>query len=190
VLDLPRISEAITVLPPGFDVKGRQPAPQELIGQLVDNVSTVVSYGKPFVVEPRQCRPLLKPVDAAKGADTIGFRGDRGKDEQISVGAIEPVTVPQPIPATGCDRMTFQVDDDDYPTSGTVERISVPTIEDATVIGLKALVEGSPFVEYSYTAILDGGGYVDVRTRLDASFQAEPVLPDLLTRAVAAVRGR
>lgn len=187
-LDLPRLADAAAALPSGFELVGQSPVPLDLIERLVDSVSAVVSYGKPFVVEPRLCRPLLKPVDAVAGAHTIRFRGDRGKEEQIAVGAVEPVTVPQPIPTAGCDAMTFQVDDDDRPSKGTVERLSAPVIAGATTIALKAQVDGWPIVLYSYAAILDEGGYVDVQTRSSPDFAPEPALPSLLAASVAAVR--
>ncbi|BBY26009.1 DUF5642 family protein [Mycolicibacterium sediminis] len=190
-LDLSRITEAMPALPSGFVRTEKQPiVPLELADRFVDRVSTVVSYGRPFVVEPATCRPLLKPVDAAVGADTIRFRGDRGRKEMISVGATQPVTIPQPIPATGCDRMSFQVPDDGHPMSGTVDRFAPPPIEGAETIALRVLVDDSPYTEYHYAAILDGGGFVDVHTRVDPAFAAEPALSDLLVTAVDAVRGR
>src|SRR5882757_7218077 len=42
----------------------------------VDQVGAVVSYGKPFTVDPPLCRALLKPVNGRVGADTNGSRFD------------------------------------------------------------------------------------------------------------------
>lgn len=186
--DVSRIAEVQAGLPPGFEPVPSPPS--KLLPQLVDGVSTVVSYGKPLVVEPAQCGVLLKPVDAKAGADTTGFRGDAPERQSISVKAVGPVTVPSKIPSTGCDRMTFRVDDDRYPTSGAVDRIPAPTIDGATTIGLKVQTDDQPYPVYSFAAVLDDGAYVDVQARLAPDFQAEPVLSALLVKAVAAIRSK
>jgi hypothetical protein len=149
-----------------------------------------VSGSKPYTADPPQCSLLLKPVDGVAGSDSIGIRADEVEKRSISVGAYVPVDVPAEIPATGCDRMTYKVPDDNYPTTGTVERIVAPTIDGATTFGLKIAVDGFPDPEYFYAAILDNRVYVNVNARLAPDFQAQPLLPDLLVKAVAAIRGQ
>jgi hypothetical protein len=186
--DLSKLSELTDDMPPGFN-----PYPFEvrkLEPVLVPGVGTVVSYGKPFTVEPPECRVLLKSVDAQAGADTAGFRAGGQDKRSISVIADMPVNVPDEIPATGCDRMTYQVPDDGHPMTGTVERIAAPNIDAAITYGLKVTVDGFPDPEYFYAAILDNHVYVNVNARLAPDFQAQPLLPDLLTKAVTAIRGQ
>lgn len=187
-IDVSRIADLEDDLPPGFIPGPTEPI--KLRHELVDSVGTVVSYGKPFTVDPPQCRPLLKPVDGQAGADSMHIRGDDVEKRSIAVGAVVPVTLPAETPSAGCERMTYEVDHGAVPTSGTVERIPAPTIEGATTIALKIQVNGFPDVEYSYGAILDGSAYVDVQARLAPNSQAATLLPDLLVKAVAAVRGQ
>jgi hypothetical protein len=186
--DLSRLSELEDDMPPGFI-----PNPSEvkkLQHVLVAGVGTVVSYGKPFTVEPPQCQVLLKPVDGQAGADMIGIRADGHEKRTITVGADMPITVRADIPETGCDRMTYQVPDDRRPTTGTVERITAPTIDGATTLALKITVDGFPDPEYSYVAIVEDRLFVDVQARLAPDYAAEPLLPDLLVKAVSAIRGQ
>ncbi len=185
--DVGRISQVEDAMPEGF-----VPFPtdvRKLQHQLVPQVGTVVSYGKPFTVEPAQCRPLLKPVDAQAGADSAGFRADGIEKRSIGVGADMPIIVPAAIPTTGCDRMTYRVEDETHPTSGTVERIAAPEIDGATTLALKITVDGFPDPDYAYTAIVDDRLYVDVQARLAPDYPAQPMLSDLLVQAVDAVRG-
>ena len=184
--DVSRIADLESDFPTGFIPGPTQPV--KVQHQLVDSIGTVVSYGKPFIVDPPQCRALLKPVEGQAGADSMHIRGDNVDEQSISVGAVTPVTIPAEIPSAGCERMTYKVEDDAVPTSGMVERISGPTVEGATTIALKVLVNGFPNVEYSYAAILDGRDYVDVQARLAPEFQAGTLLPDRLVKAVNTVR--
>jgi uncharacterized protein DUF5642 len=155
---------------------------------LLPTVGTVASYGKPFTVDPAQCRPLLKPVDGQVGADSLHLRGDERGGWAISLGAVNPVTVPAEIPTTGCERFTYAVDRDENSVNGAVDRLIAPAVDGATTIALRYDVGGSPETEYSYAAIVDGRVYVDVQARLAPDFPAEPVLSELLVKAVAAVR--
>jgi hypothetical protein len=189
--DLFRIAKLDIALPPGFT-----PAPTPATVAMVqrrwaDSVGAAVSYGSPFTVDPAECRPLLKQVDVYEGADSIGIRNDgphRGGG--ISLSAYDPVTVPATIPSTGCDRMTYAVNDAAVPTSGTVERIAAPEIDGATTVALKVEVNGFPDDDYYYSAILEDRVFVNVQARVDPSFQAQPILPDMLVDAVAAIRGK
>ncbi|MDT5240638.1 MAG: hypothetical protein QOD97_2836 [Mycobacterium sp.] len=186
--DLSLLAEVKDDFPPDFT-----PSPFEvakLDPAYVDQVGAVVSYGKPFTVDPQQCRALLKPVDGRIGADTNGSRVDGPNKQSIAVNADAPVTVPAEIPATNCDRMTFDVKNDAVRTRGTAERITAPIIDGAVTEALQIQIDGYPDVEYYYAAIVDNRLYVNVAARLNPSFDAQPLLPDLLVKAVAAVRGR
>jgi hypothetical protein len=187
--DVSRLDQLRDDFPAGFVAVGLPSAPIEVSRQLLPAVGTSASYGQPFTVVPSQCRPLLKPVDGQVGADSMHERGDAPERRSISVGAVNPVAVVSEIPPTGCERFTYAVDDDEHPMKGTVERLTPPTMDGATTIALRYDVEGFPDVEYSYVAILDGRVYVDVQARLAPDFQAEPVLSQLLVKAVAAVAG-
>jgi Domain of unknown function (DUF5642) len=185
--DLSKLSELEDDFPPGF-IPGK-PEVLKLQHVWVASVGSVVSSGKQFTVDPSRCQVLLKPVNGEAGADTIGIRADGLEERTIAVGADMPVTVAGQIPATGCDRTTYAVPDDDYPRTGTVERIAAPSIDRATTLALKITTDGFPDPEYSYVAILDNRVFVDVQARLAPDFKAQPLLPDLLVNAVAAIRG-
>lgn len=186
--DVSRLSQLMDAFPAGFNPVPSQPA--KLAPEWVDGVGTIVSYGRPFTVDPAQCRALLNPVAGRAGADTMAIRADGPDKQSIAVNADAPVAVPAAIPATGCDRMTFDVDDDAVLTRGTAERIAAPGVDGAVTTAVKVQLDGFPNVEYHYAAILDDGVYVNVAARVDPSFAAQPLLPDLLVMAVAAVRGR
>lgn len=148
---------------------------------------TVVSYGAPFTVDPSQCRALLQPVTGRVGAVTYGGRADGLNGQSIAVGATDQV-VPVALPGGGCDRMTYRVEGR-RSDAGTVERIAAPDIDGAETLALRITVDGSPRPEYYFAAILDGHVLVDVRARLTAEAQPDPMLGDLLAKAVTAVRG-
>lgn len=186
--DLARLSELEDHMPPGF-----VPFPSEvrkLQHVLVAGVGSVVSNGNPYNTIPSECSILLKPVNGRAGADNAGFRADGQDSRGISVGADMPVDVPAAIPATGCDRMTYQVPDDNRSFSGTAERIAAPDIDGATTLALKVTMDGFPDPQYFYAAILDDRVFIDVQARLAPDYAAQPLLPDLLVKAVTAIRGR
>jgi hypothetical protein len=181
--DLARLVALEHDFPPGFSVHAGEV--QQAHAQVVDQVGTTVSYGKSFAVDPPQCRALLKPVDGTVGANFLGLRGDGPDEQTIYVGADDQVTVPAKIPATGCDRITFDVDS--ALPNGTASRIAAPKIAGATTVAFK--VQYAP-PEYYYIAILNDHVYVHVDARVSPGFHAQPFLPDLLVKAVAAIRGR
>ena len=148
-------------------------------------VGDTVSYGKPFTVDPPECRPLFKPVEVQGGAEKMGIGAGGPQAPALVVSAVNPVAVPFPFPSRGCDRMTFHVES--AVPDGTAERLAAPNIDGAMTNGLKIIHNEG--VEYFYTAILDGRTYVLVMARMAPDFQAEPLLPDLLTKAVTAIRG-
>jgi hypothetical protein len=150
-------------------------------------VGGAVSFGKPFTVDPPQCRALLDPVDGQAGAESM-LVGAQGPAEQvISVIVSNPVTVPAGLPSTGCERLSFHVENDvNY---GTAARLAAPNIDGAVTSAIKVIPEKSEFVEFNYIAILDGRVFIEVVARVHPNFQAEPLLPDLLSKGVAAIRG-
>jgi Domain of unknown function (DUF5642) len=186
--DLSRLSEIQGDFPPGF--VPRPAEVRELKPVWRDGVGSVVSSGKPFTVEPPQCKDLLKPVSGEANAQTIGIRADGADNRGIAVGADLPVSVTDVIPSSGCDAMSYTVPDDEQPRSGTAQRLTAPEIDGATTLALKVTTQGFSDPEYFYTAVVDDRLYVDVHARLAPDFQPEPLLPDLLTKAVAAVRGQ
>lgn len=169
--------------PPGFTPE--MSGPSKVGSKWAYLVGDMVSSGKPFSVDPPSCRALLDPVDAGGDADKAGIGAGGPQPPLLGVGVTTPVSVPAPIPSTDCDRMTFEVEG--AIPDGTVERLPAPTIDLATTYGLKVIYFGG--VEYHYVAVLDGRTYVEVVARMAPEFQPEPLLPDLLTKAVAAVRG-
>jgi hypothetical protein len=186
-VDLSRLNELRDDFPPGFT-----PAPPSRPGTESDEyaylVGDTVSYGRPFTVNPPQCRPLLKPVDGLPGADEMGAGAEGPEKQVITVSVNNPVTVPAGLPSTGCDRMSFHVEDDAVRTGGTAERLAAPNIDGAATSAIKITVDGAPYVEYFYVAILDGRAYTEVRARVNPDFQREPLFSDLLSEAVAAIR--
>lgn len=187
-LDLSRLSELEDEMPPGFDVV-KHAAVEKLHPAYVASVGSVVSGSGPFTADPPQCGVLLKPVEGVGNSESIGFRADAAEKRAIAVGAYVPVNVPADIPATGCGRMTYTVPDDERPRTGTAERIAVPAIEGATTVGLKITADGFGDPEYYYAAIIDNRVYVNVSARVAPDFEAQPLVPDLLVKAVAAIRG-
>jgi hypothetical protein len=186
--DVARLNQLSADFPPGF-VPGPPSVTLKIGQQLLPSVGTVGTYGQPFMVDPSKCRPLLQPVDGQMGSDSMHIRGVEGDQTTISLGAVNPVTVPAEIPSTGCERFAYTVEQAEHPMKGNVDLLKAPQIDGATTVALRYDVEGFPEVEYSYAAILDGRVYVDVQARLAPDFQAEPVLSALLVKAVAAVRG-
>ncbi|HEV7422991.1 MAG TPA: hypothetical protein VGO30_24630 [Mycobacterium sp.] len=186
--DLSRLAELRVDIPIEFEPKVY---PKErLDGAFASDVGAVVSSGEHFAVDPPQCRPLLKPVDATAGVESVTIRADKlkGKDG-IWLGAYSPVSVPSGIPSTGCDRMMYSVPELQNQT-GTVARIPAPDIEGATTIALQIQVNQYQYVGYHYAAIIGDDAFIRVEGRFDPSFQAQPMLPDMLVKAVAAIRGQ
>lgn len=174
--------------PPEFPVVGT-PAPGKVEARWANLVGLVVGSGKRVSVDPPQCKALFAPVNAQGDADRMGV-GAEGPDKQLlNISVYTPVTVPVAIPSAGCERMSFHVDDDAVLTQGTADRLAAPSIEGASTTAMRIQVEFWEFVEYHYVAILDGRTFVQVVARVHPGFSAEPLLPDLLVKGVAAIRG-
>lgn len=185
-IDIERLAEIRGDFPPDFP-PGPPREPTKEAPAYAHLVGDAVSFGKPFTVDPPQCRALLDPVDGQAGADRM-LVGAQGPAEQvISVIVSNPVTVPAGLPSTGCDRMSFHVENDvNY---GTAARLAAPNIDGAVTSAIKVIPEKSEFVGYNYIAILDGRVFIEVVARVHPNFQAEPLLPILLSKGVAAIRG-
>ncbi|MGA5545582.1 DUF5642 family protein [Mycobacterium sp. NPDC051198] len=182
-VDLARLADLKDDFPPGLTPK--MSGQSKVDAKWAHLVGDTVSFGEPFTVDPPGCRALLKPVDAGSDADKAGIGAGGPQPPLLGVGVTTPVSVPAPIPSTDCDRMTFEVEG--AIPDGTVERLPAPTIDLATTYGLKVTYDDVAF-EYFYIAILDDRTYVVVRARMAPDFQPEPLLPDLLTKAVTAIR--
>jgi hypothetical protein len=186
--DLARLSELSDDFPPDF--VPLNPEVQKVHPVYVAGVGAAVSGGKPFTTDPQQCSILLKPVNGVAGSDSIGIRADAFGDRSISVGAYVPVAVSGDIPATGCDHMTYEVRDAERIRTGTAERIAAPAIDGATTVAVKITTDNYPDPVYFYAAVFDDRAYVNVSAQVARDFQAQPVLPDLLVKAVNAIRGQ
>ncbi|TPG31949.1 DUF5642 family protein [Mycolicibacterium hodleri] len=188
-VDLARLAKVRNDFPPGF-MPAPPSAPRKTRADEAKEVGNTVSYGRPFTVDPRQCRALFEPVVGQAGADTMGV-GAVGPDQQlIAVSVDDPVVVSAAPPSAGCTRMSFEVDDDAMITNGVAERLAAPSIDGAATTALKVTSTGFAYAEYFYAAILDGRTFIRVTARVHPDFQAEPVLADLLVNGVAAVSGR
>lgn len=183
LVDLARLAELQDDFPPGLTPELAEPS--KVGSRWAYLVGDTVSSGKPFSVDPPACRALLDPVIAGGDADKAGIGAGGPQPPALSVGVTTPVSVPVVLPSTDCDRMTFEVEG--ALPGGTVERLTAPNIDSATTYGLKVSYDEG--AEYFYIAILDGRTYVVVRARMNPDFQPEPLLPDLLTKAVSAIRG-
>lgn len=187
-LDIARLAELAVDFPPDFPVAGT-PAPATVEARWAHLVGIVVGSGKQVVVDPPQCGALFHPVTVQGGADRIGV-GAEGPDGQLlSVGAYTPVSVPEAIPSGGCERMSFNVDDDAVLTQGSADRLAAPSIDGAATTAMRVNVDFWEFVEYYYVAILGGRTFVQVVARVHPEFAAEPLVSNLLVEGVAAIRG-
>jgi|KBSSwiStaDraftv2_1062776.scaffolds.fasta_scaffold385807_2 hypothetical protein len=197
VLDLSRLDKVADGFPAGYPAQPNPlPGVHQSDAQQAERTGDFISWGKPFTVEPESCRALLKPVIEHAGADGMSVTSATGvQDPFITVAAVDPVSVPSPIPNGGCERFAF-VAQGALP-DGTAVRLAAPRIDDATTYALRidytayttASTEPAT-AEYFYTAILDDRTFVNVWARVPQEFKPEPALPDLLTKAVAAIRGQ
>lgn len=172
--------------PPGLTPPEPWSGPDEVEPRWAHRVGDTVNYGDEFTVDPAQCRPLLKPVEAQAGAARAGIGAGGPQQPVLTVSAVDPVAVPVPIPGSGCDRVNFTVEG--AIPDGTAVRVAGPVIDNATTYGLQ--IDRVDAVEYFYTAILNGRTYVRVTARVAPDFPGQPLLPDLLTEAVAAIRSQ
>jgi Domain of unknown function (DUF5642) len=188
-VDLSRLFQIASDFPTGYPAT---PNPIPGVGKpdatQAEIIGDYVSFGRPLTADPEPCRPLLKPVQAKEGTNRASVSSVTGvQDAFIAVTATDPVSVPAPIPDSGCERFTFDVRG--AIPDGLVEQLAVPRFDDAIAYALRVGHPG-PLVEYFYTAILNGHTFVSIWARVPGDFAPEPALPDLLTKAVAAIRGQ
>lgn len=167
--------------------------PVTLSGQRYTEVGDLVSFGEPIEVSPDECRVLLKPVAASTGVEQASVTSATGpSDPFISVSAYDPVSVEMTSPPQGCARFGYEVEG--AIPDGTIELLPSPTIDGAQTYAMRSIVgsdgtSGSTSTaEYFYYATLDDRTFVNVWARMPQDFVPEPALPDLLTKAVAAIR--
>ena len=170
-IDIARLAEVGESFPPDF-APGPPDVPSKQAPEYAHLVGDTVSWGRPFTVDPPQCRPLLAPVAGRAGADKMGVGAEGPGKQLLNVSVSDPVTVPAVLPSTGCDRMSFHVEDDAVLTYGTVERLPAPNIDGATTSAIKVTTEGWEYVEYYYIAILDGGVFTQAMARVYPDFRA------------------
>jgi hypothetical protein len=194
-VDLSRLGEIGHDFPTGYTVAPNPlPGVRQLDAPQAAIIGDFVSYGEPLTAEPASCRALLMPVRADAGADSTSISSMTGvQDPFISVTATDPVSVPISIPDAGCQSFTFDVRG--AIPDGSIEQLPAPSFDDSTAYGFRVeLPITNPaatrvgLVEYFYTAILDGRTFVNVWARVPPDFKPEPALPDLLTKAVTAIR--
>lgn len=192
-VDLSKLGAIKNAFPPGYP-STTTTSPITRDAQASRSVGDLVSYGRDMSTTPESCRPLLKPVEAKTSTDWTAVTSMTGpQDPFIAVSVYDPVSVPTPIPVTGCDRFSFVVEGGGVP-DGRAEQLQAPSFDDAVTFALKTVffIDNStvevPLVEYFYTAILDGRTFVNLWARVPSDFPAEPALPDLLTKAVVALR--
>jgi Domain of unknown function (DUF5642) len=183
-LDLSRLSQFNRLLPPDFVSDAAHVT--ETKPEYVDSVGDLLILGKPFAVDPPQCKSILKPVGGQANAPSIGMRGVGPDKQAIAVSADDPVIVTSELSVSGCERMTLKVDNH----TATIERIEAPAIDGASVITLKVTYQEARTVDYSYAAVVDGHAFVLVQGRLNPAYPAQHVLSDLLAKAVAILRGQ
>ena len=191
-VDLSRLAQIADGFPPG-QVVNPLFGPQRMNASELARVGDLVANGAASTVSPDSCRVLLKPAHSMTGSDTVAITSATGpQDPFIAVSVDDPVAVPAAIPKSGCDRFTFAIDG--ATPDGAVDRLPVPTFDDAITYALKVqyTVDGSAsegqLVEYFYVAILDARSLVSVWARETSDFVPEPVLPNLLTKTVNVIR--
>jgi hypothetical protein len=193
-VDLQKLNGIKADFPPGFPVNGLSGVSTN-DAQRAAGVGDFVSYGKSLSVEPAACRVLLNPVEARANADWIAVTSSQSAEGPfVAVEVDDPVVESAVVPVTGCDQFRFTVAG--ALPDGTAQRLAAPSFEDAISYAVKVDYDVTNpratkpiLVEYFYTAILDGRTLVNVWARVPTDFAAEPALPDLLTKAVHAIRG-
>jgi hypothetical protein len=180
--DISRIDQVGLQLPPEAEAT---PIPHTTVNQ--EEANTLAGLRKEFVYDPPQCGTLLsKSTHLGAGSQIQGVSSR--KPQQIAILAVEsPTPVVDPPEIAGCDRVTFTVPNE---LRGTAERIPGPPIAGVKTTGTKTHMdlttpEGPKTVdETTFRAELSD------RVEIAVAGKADPArLEDLLTKAVAALRG-
>ena len=193
-LDVSRLSEVAAELPEAdYIVKtGRLTRYPEENTEIAEDF---VLFGTPAEAEPQECVLQLKPVKVQPGASGMRVSGDpvRG-DGGIRIVAYTDTVQTSELMNPACQRFRYSAPQ--LHVEGTVQQLTPPVIDDAGLVALKNQVDENALADYYYGALLeDPEGleshvYVSVQARLDRDAEYEPLVPDLLVKAVAAVRGR
>jgi hypothetical protein len=151
------------------------------IGRVVG--STLIS------VDPPQCELVLQPVRQSGGAIMTALDTPGRDGPHIVVGASQSDhSSLVPLPQAGCEHVSYSVESE----HGTVDRLVPPTIDRATTFAFRTQYtydDGLSGTRHFYSAIIDDNIYITVRGQLDSDAESEQALPELLVKAVAAIRG-
>lgn len=140
------------------------------------------------LVVPTQCRSMVVPpyVQPAPDAEAAGVdaRGAGGRIQVVALRSPQPIP---PVPAPqGCG--LGLVVSGSPSVAGPAERVPTPQIPGVTTMGVKLTpLEENP--KYLLTAALDDQTVVVVAGNVDRAANPQQLMPDLLGKAVAAVRG-
>ncbi|WP_458319223.1 DUF5642 family protein [Mycolicibacterium brisbanense] len=185
--DISRLESLKDKFPPGYTAQWFPVS--RLDGRQAESVGDVVGYGDPVTVDPQACAVVLKPIHAGAGTESAAFRSDGPSGQQLSVAA-QQTTDPAraDVPSAGCERMSFTAEDPRG--SGTAERLATPVIDGVVTAAIKSRVDGGPgVVDYTYYALVGDRIIVTVHERTDENSRPQQELSDLLTNAVAAIKG-
>jgi hypothetical protein len=180
--DISRIDQVGLQLPPEAEAT---PIPHTVVNE--EEAKTLAGMRKDFSYNPPQCGTLLsKSTHLVAGSQIQGVTVR--KPDQIVILIVEsPAPVTDPPRVAGCDRVTFTVPDE---VKGTAERIPGPAIAGTKTTGTKTHMdlttsEGPKTVdETTLRAELSD------RVEIAVGGKGDPArLPDLLNKAVVAVRG-
>ncbi|ORA32290.1 hypothetical protein BST13_22745 [Mycobacterium aquaticum] len=156
----------------------------------IDTVKIGLVVGPTLIsVDPPQCEPVLQPVRQSGGAIMTALDTPGRDGPHVVVGAsqsdhLSPVELPQ----TGCEHISYSVEGE----HGTVDRLVPPTIDHAKTFAFRTQYTydyGTSGTRHFYSALIDDNIYITVRGQLDSDVESEQALPELLVKAVAAVRG-
>jgi len=184
--DLARLAEVQKDIPEA-DYLASFSEPKRLPERNTEILGAYVTFGKDFTIEPMRCGAVLKPVDVPPGAEraAVTAKAVRGRG-QIAIEAYRPATLAANLFDPGCNRVSYRVEELQNMT-GTVTRLPAPEVAGAETFALQNAIDGFPEPEYYYGAFLGDDVYVGIHARLEGA-EPVPLLPDLLTSAVTALR--
>ena len=183
--DISRVDNIKGDFPDGFNPDARPP---KTLDQHNIDTSGVSAFLK-AKVDPPQCRAMIIPqyAEPSVGTQAAGIQGE-GEEGKIYVVAMR---LPKPVPATpppaGCANASMS---GVPPANVTAESVPGPSIDGVTTTGAKLTPTNGEASEYIFTAALDTTTSVLVFGSTDPELNPQQLLPDLLVKATAAVRGQ